>query len=170
MVDIALATSAAPTYLPPHVSQGYTFVDGGLYANNPVMIGVVDALTNYRIRRDQVRVLSILTASDKRPITSGQRRLGGLISWRKAVLHSIDLQSQNSSGQAALLVGPENLQKLFPEGIQQEIAMDDFRRAVQLLPQEARSSFDQHREKIIRTFLKGEKVGCKFHYGSRAAV
>lgn len=48
MRDAALATSAAPTYLPPHhIAQleGY-FADGGIWANDPSMIGITDAL-NY---------------------------------------------------------------------------------------------------------------------------
>jgi patatin-like phospholipase/acyl hydrolase len=35
---VALATSAAPTYFPPHVAEGRTFVDGGLVANAPDLV------------------------------------------------------------------------------------------------------------------------------------
>lgn len=50
LVDVCLASSAAPIYFPIHginnpesgVSQW--FVDGGLWANNPVMVGLVEAL------------------------------------------------------------------------------------------------------------------------------
>jgi uncharacterized protein len=43
-VDVALATSAAPTYFaaspfPAHV--GSSFVDGGVWANNPVLVGIL---------------------------------------------------------------------------------------------------------------------------------
>lgn len=40
MVDVGLATSAAPTYFPSH--QGY--VDGGVVANNPALAAVAQAL------------------------------------------------------------------------------------------------------------------------------
>jgi len=40
VVDVALATSAAPTYFPSHKG----FIDGGVVANNPSMAAVVQAL------------------------------------------------------------------------------------------------------------------------------
>lgn len=48
MRDVALATSAAPTYFPPHNIQsenisGY-FVDGGVWANNPSLVGITEAI------------------------------------------------------------------------------------------------------------------------------
>lgn len=52
LVDVCLATSAAPLFRslaaierPNDTSSGYdTFADGGLWANNPVLIGLIDAL------------------------------------------------------------------------------------------------------------------------------
>lgn len=51
LVDVCLATSAAPIYRSlaavdhPDESGGFNvFVDGGLWANNPVLVGLVDAL------------------------------------------------------------------------------------------------------------------------------
>lgn len=49
-----MATAAAPTYFKAIKRDGYTFVDGGVWANNPVMIGLVDALTCFQIERRQV--------------------------------------------------------------------------------------------------------------------
>lgn len=48
LVDVGLATSAAPTYFPRHTAssvggQSYTFIDGGIQKNNPVMVGYGDA-------------------------------------------------------------------------------------------------------------------------------
>ena len=43
MVDAALATSAAPTYFPPHEISGFGFfADGGVFANNPTMAAVAE--------------------------------------------------------------------------------------------------------------------------------
>ena len=59
MLKVALATSAAPSYYRPLRSDGYTYVDGGVSANNPVMIALVEALASFDLTREQIRILSI---------------------------------------------------------------------------------------------------------------
>ena len=59
MVNVGLSTSAAPTYFEALSNGGYVMVDGGLWANNPVMNAVVDALACYDVERRQVQVLSL---------------------------------------------------------------------------------------------------------------
>lgn len=44
MVDAALATSAAPTYLPIHQINNALYCDGGMWANNPALCGLLEAL------------------------------------------------------------------------------------------------------------------------------
>ena len=63
-VDVALATSAAPTYFPAHPIPGRgTFIDGGLWANCPAMVGLVEALDFLEQTPDRVRMLSLSTTS-----------------------------------------------------------------------------------------------------------
>lgn len=38
--NIGLATGAAPVYLPPLLMNGHTYLDGGIYQNNPAQFGV----------------------------------------------------------------------------------------------------------------------------------
>jgi patatin-like phospholipase/acyl hydrolase len=49
MVAVGLSTSAAPTYFPSHGLGGRALVDGGLFAANPAVAAVVEALK----RRDE---------------------------------------------------------------------------------------------------------------------
>jgi patatin-like phospholipase/acyl hydrolase len=66
MRDVALATSAAPTYFPAHYFESDKlsghFVDGGLWANNPTFVGINEAC-RYFIGKDReyhdVEILSI---------------------------------------------------------------------------------------------------------------
>jgi predicted acylesterase/phospholipase RssA len=45
-VDVALATAAAPTYFPRHFSEhDVGLLDGGVWANNPIAIAVVEAIS-----------------------------------------------------------------------------------------------------------------------------
>lgn len=43
-VEVALATTAAPTYFPIQEIDSVQYVDGGLYANNPVLVGLTEAV------------------------------------------------------------------------------------------------------------------------------
>jgi patatin-like phospholipase/acyl hydrolase len=44
MMDAALATSAAPTYFPATFSDKRYYADGGVWANNPTLCGIQEAL------------------------------------------------------------------------------------------------------------------------------
>ena len=44
VVDIAMATAAAPTYLPAHRMHGIDFIDGGVWANNPATVAAIEAV------------------------------------------------------------------------------------------------------------------------------
>lgn len=66
-VDVALATSAAPTYLPVVEIDNIMYADGGLFANNPTIIGLTEAMLKWIKPRelrdlndyDGVEILSI---------------------------------------------------------------------------------------------------------------
>lgn len=51
MTDVAMATAAAPWYLPiakvDECGTDFTYIDGGLWANNPSVLAVTEALTYY---------------------------------------------------------------------------------------------------------------------------
>lgn len=59
LVDVALATSAAPTYFPVHEMGPSWYVDGGLIANSPSLIGYIEA-TKF-LQSEGVHLLSIGT-------------------------------------------------------------------------------------------------------------
>jgi len=90
--DIALASSAAPTYLPlvrvtnPRENITETFCDGGVVANHPALLGYVEALTELNVPADRLRLLSISTPrTDLSEGVASKRSLRrGLFGWRKS--------------------------------------------------------------------------------------
>ncbi len=71
-LDVALATSAAPSYLPQHVIEGLgPFVDGGLWANNPVGIAVAEAISYLDWEPEDLHVLSIECPQEAQTIPAG---------------------------------------------------------------------------------------------------
>ncbi len=77
----AMATAAAPTYFPAlRAGDGRTFWDGGLWANNPTLVGVVEAVGLLGVPPSNIEVLSIGTTEtvvnpDHRVARSGAGRL-----------------------------------------------------------------------------------------------
>lgn len=153
MRTVAAATSAAPTYYRPLRRGGYTFVDGGVWANNPIMIGLVDALACFSIDRGRVRILSLGCGSE--PYIVGRRQVwpGGLFAWRKVILAAMSLQSQNAIGQARLLIGADRIMRVEPPIGSGTIALDDWVRAIERLPAAAKRALDTKGDLLASTFL-----------------
>ena len=94
--QVALATSAAPTYFEScrHIDD-MRLIDGGVWANNPSMVALTDATQRLGVPMESVRVLSIGTSSElnHRPdrLTSG-----GKIGWaRSAAAIDVILRAQS---------------------------------------------------------------------------
>ena len=45
IVNVCRATSAAPIYLPAHTFNGHDYIDGGLYANDPILAAINIGMT-----------------------------------------------------------------------------------------------------------------------------
>lgn len=124
MVDVALATSAAPTYLPARRLRGLRLVDGGVWANCPVMVGVAEAVNVFHVPLDAISVLSIGTTTEvtRRPAALDR---GGIWAWRahgaRVVLRGQALAACNH---ARLLLGPEALMRIDPVVPDLELSLD----------------------------------------------
>lgn len=120
----ALATAAAPVYFDPYSSE-YTDlhgvekpfknkVDGGVFANNPTLLGIIEAEVALYIKREDMRVLSLGTGNQK--FSDGAyRKKWGITYWinpkRKRIIDLfMQAQSQNV----------EHLVQLLQNGIDKE--------------------------------------------------
>lgn len=65
VVDVALATSAAPTFFPLHRIGGEMFADGGLYANAPDHLALHEAEHFLGQASDTVSILSVGTTTSR---------------------------------------------------------------------------------------------------------
>jgi patatin-like phospholipase/acyl hydrolase len=170
LVTVAMATAAAPTYFPVYKDQGRVFGDGGVWANNPVMIGLVDALVCYQLDRRQVHILSIGTGDTDIYVTAGQVLKGGLWHWREIMSAGMHLQSQNATGQAGLLIGRDHLIRLnAPPMREHPIGLDDYARAAAELPSIAATLVDQHGPTVRDRFLFAEAEPYEAFQGPRAS-
>ena len=113
--DAILASCAAPLYFNPRQVGEYLLADGGLWANNPAIIAVTEAMSKFRRPLDKIRVLSVGTGRAASFYT--RRGAWGLLTgWGgpKLVSYVLGLQSQASTNMAKLLLGDRHL-RLDPE-------------------------------------------------------
>jgi hypothetical protein len=74
-LDAAMATAAAPTFLKPHLtSDAIELVDGGVWANNPIGVAVIEAVGMLNWPAARLKILSIgtMTSSVARLLMAGQ--------------------------------------------------------------------------------------------------
>jgi predicted acylesterase/phospholipase RssA len=161
---VARSTSAAPTYLKGHEHEesGRIFIDGGVWANNPAMVALVDALTAYDLAADQIDVLSIGTGNAPFSL-SNSGVFAGLWAWREIINAAMFLTTDNATAQVKLLLGPDRCLRLEPKDDDATVQMDDYDDAFRRLPGLAERDFASARDTIVRFFAE-EVAPRERHY------
>ena len=150
---VASATSAAPTYFTPFGRRGYTFLDGGIWANNPTMAAVVEALSSFTTRREDIRILSIGCGQEPYRITEGQEKRSGMVHWTKVIETAMYFQSVTAVSQARLLIGHDRVTRLDRAEGNQPVELDDWAKAKECLPREAEEVAQANVDHIREAFL-----------------
>ena len=110
VVDACVASSAAPIYLPlasitEDGMEGQVFADGGLWANNPVLLGLIDGLAI--TKPDQpIVIVSVGTCPAPVGADPSPRLARGILAWRAGVLPltlGMDTQARATTHAATLL-------------------------------------------------------------------
>ena len=107
MVDIAMATSAAPLYFPAARVDGHRLIDGGVWANNPSVVAIAEAVSMLNQPLSSIKVLNVGTIDQ---LTNHPKRLdrGGLLNWAKPIAPLIlNAGSRGGQGIAEHLIGKD---------------------------------------------------------------
>ena len=115
LADAVLSSCAAPTYFDPAAVGDYLIADGGLWANNPSILALTEAISKFKMPIESVHILSIGTGHVTK-FYSSNKRWGLLTGWgrQKLVAYMLNLQSQASTNMARLMLEDRYL-RLDPE-------------------------------------------------------
>jgi patatin-like phospholipase/acyl hydrolase len=89
LVDVGLATSAAPTYLPIHPHNDKLYVDGGLWANNPTLCAVLEAIKYFvgdGKEYSHLEILSISSVKNPSGMVAKKRLRRSFVGWRSKLI------------------------------------------------------------------------------------
>ena len=124
--QVAMATSAAPTYFPAfRGNDARTFVDGGLWAADPTLVGITEALGVLNKNPEDINVLSIGTLLE---IGTDNPWLNwaGKLSWGVSVPRILmEAQSQAAQGQSRILLGWDRVFRINPPVPRGKFTMDN---------------------------------------------
>jgi len=144
--DAVLASCAAPSYFDPVQVGDYLLADGGLWANNPSILAVTEAMSKFNRPIEHVHILSIGTGKTS-TLYQPKPSWGLTTGWggQKLVEYFLSLQSQASTNMASLLLGDRYL-RLDPKiG---NWALDDTKRLHNLKAM-ANQDFTRYNKKIM---------------------
>ncbi len=129
MAEVAVATSAAPSFFPAHrlSNGGMRLIDGCVWANNPIMVGVTEAVGVFGQDLANIRVFSIGSTAN---VKTRPRFLdsAGAVGWGLRAPNVVDVmlaaQEAGALAQAQLLVGKGNVLRLDPLNRDEEVQID----------------------------------------------
>jgi len=118
VVDVAMSTVAAPTYFPTHrLDCGTPLIDGGMWANNPIAVAVVEAIGILKWPAESLRVLSLGCTTTPLNIDWGRRHSLGTLGWADKIADVFMTgQSSGAMGMALHLVSErQNVIRISPD-------------------------------------------------------
>lgn len=164
LVDVALATSAAPTYFPIHKMVGLAgsyMVDGGLVANHPGLYACIEAEKFLNIGEQPYKLLHIGTMSSGITDVCKTVNSGFLTRWR-GKLFDLLISAQEAATENILKfkLGPDRYMKIDvtpPKEQVKFIALDKANpKAQQILSQQARFAYQNARTALLK-YMAEEK-------------
>lgn len=122
LLDAALATSATPTYFAPHrlvnphnSGIAYTLIDGGVFANNPAHLAILEAQISSKrkaqkvLNTEDILVLSLGTGSLTSVYPYKEVKNWGLLQWGRPLLNIMfDGSSEVVAGELEQLFEPSD--------------------------------------------------------------
>ncbi|GGK12022.1 patatin [Caldalkalibacillus thermarum] len=155
--EAVLSSCAAPLYFPPYqVNDDLLMADGGLWANNPSFVALIEALNVFGQQVEEVNILSLGTGKQKITFDPGGKPGWGLsqwiqLKWRpfritpKLIDLALHVTSESITYQCQMLLGRRMLR--LNQELGKEIPIDDIGKIDELI-QLADQVYEQRQAEI----------------------
>lgn len=95
VLDVALATAAAPTFFELAEVGGNLYADGGLFANAPDLVALHEAEHFFNVPTEAIRILSVGTTTKSYSVSFGSGKQFGIADWMEDQrLFSVTISAQ----------------------------------------------------------------------------
>ncbi|RAO29893.1 Phospholipase A [Micromonospora saelicesensis] len=154
LVDVALASSAAPTYFPAAspIDSQRSYMDGGLWANNPALLAVLHAQHHLSKRVEDIRLLSIGTGTQPLGTTVAEANNIRTLSPRtvRFILEFLmSTQAWFSDTYTELLLSHNHFTRVNPV-LPELVRLDDISKALAILPALAEREYEKTGTVLMR--------------------
>lgn len=161
--DAVLSSCSAPIYFPPNdMNNQRLAIDGGLWANNPSLVCLTEAIQHFKKRMTEIQILSIGLGQQKIHFTHVKPHLWGIKNWLpfhfptmsftpKLLDLALHLSSESISYQCQNLLG-ENYLRLNCE-LEKEVPFDSVDNTEWLI-QLGKKVYREQREEINRFLIR----------------
>lgn len=129
VIDALMSTTAAPTYYPPHVCNGRSYIDGGVAVNSPDVDALFFCRSTWLLPLEHIRLLSIGTGYAARKAAKEKAQNFGGLSWltsHNIISRMIDLQENSASALAQDLLSERYYR--VNSGLHESIDLDEYDR------------------------------------------
>ena len=150
LYQAVLASCSAPTYVDPVEIDGTLICDGGLWANNPALVGYTDAIRNFNT--DDVRILSLGTGKANQTYQAS-KKWGYLTGWGHSKLVDFVMSCQTDFPQNVLsLIDSDRILRINPNMDNDNFELDNHQKIPTLI-ELAKKEFTK-RNKDVDSFFK----------------
>jgi len=162
-VAVGLATAAAPTFFQGYTSSESerTYVDGGIWANCPVLVGIVEAVKWLGVKPDQIKVLSIGVTQEPYYATQRGKKFGGILSWNVGIIALLMQAQITGSLLLAEALGKKlvRIDTFVPPGV---FKLDDASKINELMAL-GKSAGEKFRHQVVDEFITTPAPAPKFY-------
>jgi uncharacterized protein len=156
--DAVLSSCSAPVYFPPNkIGDEYLSIDGGLWANNPSLVGLTEAIHYFQKGMEEIQILSIGTGLQNIDFTKDKDKYWGINQWLpfhfpsmkvtpKLLDLALHLSSESVSYHCQLLLKNHYLR--INEELGEEVPFDDVK-YIDVLSDLGRSVFLKQKSEIL---------------------